>query len=425
MALFVFTCAIGNAVLLARESSPRLGLDFIAFYTAGTFVREGRANEFYDLKAVVAYQESLAKELGTDLGGGFGPWWNPPHYALVFVPFSLLPFQSAVHAWVAVNLVAVGMAIWLMARMLPREAGWRTWGLVPLLVLASTPFILLVSHGQNTGTSLLIVALVVTAWRAERGFMAGLVLGLLFYKPQLATVLAVVLVLDRGWRAAAGVATTGFLLLLLTQLMLPGSIGDFLRRLPENLHAMQVGREYMWERHVTIKAFWRLLLQGRGPGEMAALTTGLTLACTAFVGCGLLAAIYRRRHPQPNNTMQRDRLIGATVVCMPLVMPFYFDYDLLLLSIPAVLWAAEVVESSSGATHDTTRTLERREHWMLAAFVVLFVWLMVANHVTAQMRFNLTVPLVAVIASVSIARAVRSDATPVEATEMIPLAAAA
>ena len=41
----------------------------------------------------------------------------------------------------------------------------------------------------------------VALWRKGRGFWAGAVLGLLFYKPQLALVVAAVMVIDQGRRA--------------------------------------------------------------------------------------------------------------------------------------------------------------------------------------------------------------------------------
>ena len=40
------------------------------------------------------------------------------------------------------------------------------------------------------------------------------------------------------------------------------------------------------------------------------------------------------------------------IVAMPLLMPFYFDYDLLLLAVPAVLLAGEILAMPPGATID-------------------------------------------------------------------------
>jgi hypothetical protein len=42
-----------------------------------------------------------------------------------------------------------------------------------------------------------------------------------------------------------------------------------------------------------------------------------------------------------------DRFIAAALVCSPLLMPFYFDYDLLLLAVPAALVAADLIREAS------------------------------------------------------------------------------
>ena len=68
--------------------------------------------------------------------------------------------------------------------------------LVPVLMCISTPFIHALSHGQNACTSLLLVTLVVVFWRKEQAVLAGLVTGLLFYKPQLGAVVTAMVVLS-------------------------------------------------------------------------------------------------------------------------------------------------------------------------------------------------------------------------------------
>ena len=82
----------------------------------------------------------------------------------------------------------------------------RYAALVPLLVVISMPFVQAFSHGQNTFTSLLFLSITVALWRGERKFLAGIVGGLLFYKPQLGAVVAAALVLDLGWKSFAGLS---------------------------------------------------------------------------------------------------------------------------------------------------------------------------------------------------------------------------
>ena len=120
-------------------------------------------------------------------------------------------------------------------------------------------------------------------------------------------------------------------------------MGDWLHQLPANVRWMQVEHAYLWDRHVTLKSFWRLLLQGREAGENTLLVTALTWASLLAVGGSLAWAIFRGSQPKlyDDRSVIRDRLIGATITAMPLLMPFYFDYDLLLLAVPATLYAAE------------------------------------------------------------------------------------
>ena len=376
----------------ARVCARHAGFDFLAFYTAGTFVGEGRTDALYDLEAVRAFQRETAATVGLELApDAVGPWWNPPFYAWVFVPLAGLGFPAALWVWTALNLAAVAGAAILLAQMLcdgaGNTAGSGRWGLVPLLIVASAPFALLVTHGQSTGTSLLLLTLTVAAWRSRQAVLAGAVLGLLCYKPQLAVILAAVLVLDLGWRALAGLAVAGGALLGVTLWTLPGTLTDYLHRLPANLRYMQVDHAYLWDRHATLKAFWRLLLQGLGAGEVSGAVTLLWLLSGAAVATALAAVWIRCRAARTTSADARDRLIAITIAATPLLMPFYFDYDLLLLAVPAVLVAARW---SAGDDQSIGR-------WGIGAWVGLYLWLFLAPFLAGPMRLNLTVPLLAAI----------------------------
>jgi hypothetical protein len=288
---------------------------------------------------------------------------------------------------------------------------WRTWGLVPLLTLVSMPLITSLGHGQNACASLLILCGAVALWRGERTFAAGAVAGLLFYKPQLGAVVAAVMVICCGWRALAGLAMTGTALLLVTVATLPGALAAFVEKTPGNLVFMQVQRPYLWDRHVTLKSFWRLLLQGYTPGEMSAVTMTLHLTTALLAAACLFACILNlgRR----GDDVSRDRIISVTILSMPLLMPFYFDYDLLLLAVPAALTAREAL---------TCGGIERR---MTIAWVALYAWLIVNPHVAAATRVNGTVILLATVTAMTMARAMRRAAAVEPLTEQSPLRRAA
>ena len=400
LAGFVLALVVGNLTTGGGRNVGRsdLGHDFLAFYTAATFVRDGRSRHLYDLDAVRAAERSTAAANGIDLGTDFGPWWNPPFYALALEPLAAVPYRAALDAWWAIGLVAVVGAMALLMRVVVQaeasdeHPGLQSAALVPLLLVTSMPFVQAVSHGQNTLTSLLLLTAVAVLWRAGRSTAAGLVAGLLFYKPQLAAVLAVVMAIDLGWAAVGGLAVTGAGLLLVTLVALPGTLGDWLHQLPVNVRTMQLDHAYMWDRHVTLKAFWRLLLQGTAAGEAKPLTALVTTATVTAVAVGMLwAAMSARRDPA-----RRDRLIAATVVATPLLMPFYFDYDLLLLAVPLTLYAIDPA----------------RDRRLTIAWVVLFLVLFVNAPVASRLHVVPATVAVALVAGMSIRRAVRTDAMP-------------
>lgn len=409
MALFLLTLLIGNLCIPRDKAVTRemIGHDFLAFYTAGSFVRQGKYHDLYNLDAVRDFEQATAHSVGLQVGKSFGPWWNPPFYALPFAPLSRLAYPSALVVWRWINLVALAGALTLLACMIRRstQAGPAVWGLVPLCVLVSMPFVQALSHGQNTFTSLLLLALAVMAWRTNRPVVAGLIGGLLFYKPQLAAVVAAAMIWDMGPAALLGLATTGIALLGITQILLPGAIGDFLHQLPANVRWMQVDHAYLWERHVTLKAFWRLLLQGREAGEatwMVRMMTDLSLATAAVMvmraatRCGSWwSAWYAGR------AVSRDRWIAATITVMPLLMPFYFDYDLLLLAIPAMLYGAERVSRP-----DLYRPADA---WLTRAWLMLFFWMFVNPAVGLHTHVNVTVMLLSSVATLQVARASRRE----------------
>jgi hypothetical protein len=422
VAIFIGTIVVGYQ-LTPKEQHTRgqVGLDFIAFYTAGTFVREGHSQDLYDLHAVRKFQSNLAHQYGVDLGTAVGPWWNPPFYAWTFVPLSHLSYFAALRAWAFINIACAAIAAALLCKIVAqasetdaRPTGtWRNWLLIPVLIVLSTPFIHAMSHAQNTCTSLLLVTCTTLFWRNGRAVGAGLVAGLLFYKPQLGAVLGAVLILSLGWRVLIGMGITGAVLLA-ASLALPGSLTNFMHQMPANLHFVQVDVPYLWERHVTYKAFWRLLIQGRGAGDPTTAVRVLATLSSVAVACGLLWAGLRTRAllragaasegVMPGGVdpvVRRDRLIAAAVASTPLLMPFYFDYDQLLLAVPATLLAADLLR------RDRSQPLPWADRWLLRIWPAHFIWLMVNPDVALKTHLNLAVPLLTAVAALLIARAGR------------------
>jgi hypothetical protein len=121
------------------------------------------------------------------------------------------------------------------------------------------------------------------------------------------------------------------------------------------------------------------------------------------VGGGLAFTMFRTRRSEFNELrpMYRDRLIAATITAMPLLMPFYFDYDLLLLAVPLTLYAVERISHPE--------CVQPRDRWFTATWAVLFMWLYFNPAVALHTHLSGTVLLLWTAAFQSIRRANRLD----------------
>jgi hypothetical protein len=142
--------------------------------------------------------------------GRYGyPLWT----ALVMLPFGVLPLPAAAIAWMGVSLLAVAIG---------SAASWRAVGgarnglpLFATLVVTAQPLWLLVVYGQITGVMLGLVGLLGLFLARMKDVPAGIALGLLVLKPQIAGAFAPVVFLrsfrDRPRFALASLLTLGAL----------------------------------------------------------------------------------------------------------------------------------------------------------------------------------------------------------------------
>jgi hypothetical protein len=399
-------------IVRASIDNPKLqrGHDLLPSYAAGVLVRGGHPRLMYDRTAICAVETKVINDANLDMDPRYGPWLNPPFFAWFFVPLAMLPYRQAAFIFLVINVALLVASLKLLTQMLtarspgePLPQGgpkkdWRTTALVPFLTLIPLPVLQAMGHQQNTFISLFLLAMAVTFWRQGKAFAAGAVTGLLFFKPQLAAIFALVLVIAAGRRALEGLCVTGVFLLAVTLFTMPGCLGDFLHKVPAIVHWLQMESPYNWARQVTPHSFWRLIIQGHVRGETSSPAKILWWICSGEIAAALALTTWRYlRGPQNQST--RDRLIAAAIVSMPMLMPYYMDYDLLLLAVPAVLFAAEWVRDPSGIT--------RSDHWLMYFWIAYGLESHFNPGLAGETRFNVTVPLLAAISMLHLWRCLR------------------
>ncbi|MBX9581801.1 MAG: DUF2029 domain-containing protein [Gemmataceae bacterium] len=253
-----------------------IGVDHLAFYSAARHVRDGTAGDMYDYEALGAYQGTL---IGRPDWGMLVGYRNPPFYALLYLPTAGLPFVASNLIWMAAGVGVLAAAVHLLHPDRP--------GRVILRSLTFFPVFAAVSFGQNSLLSLGVFAAVYRLTAAGRPFAAGLVAGLLWFKPPLLIGLFVWWGLNprRHARSWAGVIVMGAFLAAVSWLAVPDGSRAFVASLRANVG---YGGEWGWNKQ-SPRAFWTLLL----PDAPAVVTWGLTGA-TALAGLAVAVWVARR-----------------------------------------------------------------------------------------------------------------------------------
>jgi hypothetical protein len=227
-----------------------VGADHLAFYHAARLIRDGHADWLYsydELKAT-SYQQQL---VGWNWSG-FEAYRNPPFYALLYVPTAGLSYYASLAIWTAIGFALLALAILLLKPEHPRRA--FLWSITFYPVFAT------VSFGQNTFISLAVFAGVYRLLCGDRRFAAGLVAGLLWFKPQLLLGLFVWWAFQprRYARCWLGVFATGCVLAAISFLAVPEGSRAFASTLRTNMGFAEFG---MWN-VMNPKAFFALLIPG-------------------------------------------------------------------------------------------------------------------------------------------------------------------
>jgi hypothetical protein len=183
--------------LIDRNGKP-LGTDFSNVYAAGSLTWQGRPAE--------AYQPALQHAAEKTVFGGrevpFYGWLYPPFFLVIAFLVACLPYAWGLALWLAASLAAYLAA---MRAILPRPE--------TLLIAAAFPAVFInIGHGQN---GFLTAALLGGAlhWLDRRPWLAGVLIGLLAYKPQFGVLIPVALLAGGRWSTiGAAVATIAALL---------------------------------------------------------------------------------------------------------------------------------------------------------------------------------------------------------------------
>ncbi len=311
----VYAVDISTPGLLDRNGLVK-GTDFLHFYTLGNLALHGRGDLLYNMRA----QAGLARELVAQAPDSLYVPLYGPQLSLFFAPFARLPYGWALTAWLAVNVLIYAFCCHAVWKSCPSLQAYRSTVLI--LAIAFPGFFHLLAWGQTSGLALSCFTLAYLALRRDRALLAGLAIGSLIFKPQLGLAAAVVFVLAREWKVAAGAVAAASIQLAAAWMLYGGEV------MRAYFHALMHLREVLplleprlYQTH-SLRSFWSLLL----PWPRVAF------AMYAICAVGVLVLAIRAWRSEAPLSVRFSALLLATV----LVSPHLTVYDLVILA-PAFL----------------------------------------------------------------------------------------
>jgi alpha-1,2-mannosyltransferase len=327
----ILVVAIGLPLLVFVNSTVNAGdddvtaQDFAMFYTAADLANRDRWDLAYDLEAFTAHFSSVT---GVPTEPGGPSYGYPPPFAQMLQP--LVAVASLSVAGVVFVGLTMALALWQFRRLgAPPRA--------MILLALSYPFVLSVWLGQNSLLSFALAAAMVVSLLAGRSLVAGLLLGLLVYKPQLLAAFSVMFLLSprRHAKVLAGAAVSASLVMLTSLLASPSGWREFpdglLQLVSMSGNNFRIGR-------VSAIDFSLLLLGDRDP--IAYLLGGLLGAL------GVWWFVWVRRRALGDLELE----VAAGFVLASWLNPWMFVYEWVLLGVPAwILFRRGLMGRSQGA----------------------------------------------------------------------------
>jgi alpha-1,2-mannosyltransferase len=327
----LFASVIGLAALIVKSDGyldfrgHPIGTDFANVYAAGTYVIEGRSDAPFDPALHHARQREI---FGANTP--FYGWHYPPFFLFLAAALALLPYGTALAVWLAATfgLYLISIRAILSFREAPPGSPADQPVIDPLWLLFAVAFpavLVNAGHGQNgfLTAALIGVGLVLLD---QRPALAGILFGLLGYKPQFGLMIPLVLVATQRWRAFGFAAMTVVALAIASTLAFgPQVWSAFLNSTEFSRVVVLEAGDTGWHK---IQSVFSWIRMWGGPVTLAYALH----AAVVLVLCVVLVRLWRSDRPYRLKA-------GALILASVLSTPYALDYDMMALA-PAIAFLA-------------------------------------------------------------------------------------
>ncbi len=308
--------------------------DFMSLFAGGKAV----------LRGLDPYDPAVWNPLRADLGSTWMPDERVPFplwTLLLVLPFAALDLGWGAAAWLAFSLCVLGAGMFfLINTYYHKRLPVGEFFLVALLIFTYRAVLVSMNNGQITFVLFFILALFLLLVERKRPFLAGVTLAFILIKPNpfilFVPAFGLWLLWQRRWQIIAGAATSGLGMLLVSWLVQPGWLFEWL-----NVRGKTVAT-------FITPTLWGLAYE-IAPAWWALLGLGFVVLVTAVLGL----IIFR------NHNLSEKEVLPLVLIASLLTTPYAWVYEHLLLLIPSILIFLAIKQRGLAAVI-----------WLLLAFVL-------------------------------------------------------
>lgn len=294
-----------------------IGTDFAGMWTAGRMLLDGNPYGLFDPEQHFAFQRAYFGDPGIDVYG----WHYPPFFLAIAALLASMPYLVALAVWQVSSFAFYLLAMRAIAP--PSKA-------LMFVAIGFPAVFVTVGHGHNAFLTAGLLGCGLF-FLDRRPLLAGVLIGLLAYKPQFGLILPVVLLLGGHWRATTAAAVTVLAMSAAVTLWLgPGIWTAF-------LEGAEFTKTVILEQGVTgwhkIQSTFSALRSFGAPVDVA--YAGQAIVTLAVIAT-LALTVWRKADA---------RLIAALAAAGALLAtPYCLDYDMTILGVAIAFAAAHGVE---------------------------------------------------------------------------------
>jgi hypothetical protein len=300
---------------LTNAAGEHFGRDFLQFWTSAQLAAAGRPEAAYVVGAPLHITEQAIA--------------YPPIVMLLCRPLAGLSYAAALLVWAALGLA---LFTWSLSRLV----GWEMAIFAAIGTPAAFLNIFLQQNGYYTAAILAGGLMLVE----RRPLVAGMLFGILCYKPQFALLLLPAMVGSGHWRVLAAAAATAFVVAATTTILFGFDTWiAFFDRMVLQRQFLET-RAVAWSWMPTVFAMVRLV----GASSAAAY---LLQGFSAIGAAAAVAALWRQRCPLAIKSA--GMVVGAL-----LATPYAWDYDAVILVFAAAWLANDGIRTGFGSWEKMT-----------------------------------------------------------------------